>query len=89
MHLMIPILGLKLALVLAAFIDMAIGLFLLRREADSKPHLLRTAAAMATVVLATILSITQVQFDPLKLAGGVFRTGNVTASGQVLFYRDG
>ncbi|EHM55988.1 fused MFS/spermidine synthase [Cardiobacterium valvarum] len=89
MHLMIPILGLKLALVLAAFIDMAIGLFLLRREADSKPHLLRTAAATATVVLATILSITQVQFDPLKLAGGVFRTGNVTASGQVLFYRDG
>lgn len=89
MHLMIPALGLKLALVLAAFIDMAIGLFLLRREADSKPRLLRAAVATAAVVLATVLSISKVQFDPLKLASGVFRTGQVSTSGQILFYRDG
>ncbi len=89
MHLMIPGLGLKLALVLAAFIDMSIGLFLLRREADNQPRLLRTAVATVAVLLATILSITQVRFDPLKLASGVFRTGDTTLSGQILFYRDG
>ena len=89
MHLMIPLLGLKLALVLAAFIDMAIGLFLLRREADSKPQRQRVMAATTAVLLATFLSVTLVRFDPQRLASGVFRTGRATTPGQLLFYRDG
>ncbi|OFK86137.1 MULTISPECIES: fused MFS/spermidine synthase [unclassified Eikenella] len=90
MHLLIPVLGLKLALVAAAFVDMGIGLLLLRKETQSKLQMLRTAVAAFAVVLATGLSITKVQFDPLKLASGVFRTGNVVLQdGRVLFYRDG
>ena len=91
MHWLIPVLGLKLALITAAFVDMGIGLFLLRREAQNRPQLMRTAFAALGVLLATSLSMTVVQFDPLKMASGVFRTGSTILSddAQLIFYRDG
>ena len=80
-----------LALITAAFVDMGIGLFLLRREAQNRPQLMRTAFAALGVLLATSLSMTVVQFDPLKMASGVFRTGSTILSddAQLIFYRDG
>lgn len=93
MHVLIPVLGLKLALVTAAFVDMGIGVFLLRRESQTKPQLMRTAFATASVLIATLLSMTKVQLDPLKMASGVFRTGqevfSAEANPRLLFYRDG
>ncbi|PAT41701.1 spermidine synthase [Vandammella animalimorsus] len=91
MHVLIPAMGLKLALVTAAFVDMGIGVFLLRRHAERKVDFLHTALAGLAVTLATALVVTQVHFDPLKLAGGVFRSGNVALPNdtQMLYYRDG
>src|SRR5690606_25131808 len=72
-HLLIPMLGLKLALCVGALVDMAIGLLLLRSCADSRPAMLRFATAGLVVAVSLGLAITQVQFDPMRLASGVFR----------------
>ncbi|MFC0356470.1 spermidine synthase [Pseudofulvimonas gallinarii] len=90
-HLLIPMLGLKLALCVGALVDMGIGLVLLRHCVDTRPALMRLAAAAAVVFLALGVAITQVQFDPMRLASGVFRHGKseLDPSNRVVFYRDG
>ncbi len=90
-HLLIPTLGLKLTLATGALADMAIGLALLRRCVDSRSQMLRFAFAGLTAALALGLAITRVPFDPMRLASGVFRHGQVQLdpSDRVVFYRDG
>lgn len=90
-HLLIPMLGLKLALCLAAAVDMGIGLTLLRWQADSVVAFRRFAVGGVVVVLALVMSISLVPFDPMRLASGVFRTGEsrLGEGDQVVFYRDG
>lgn len=93
-HLLIPVIGMKLAMITAAAGDLALGLALLRREgsatrAADNPYLgalvLCGAALAATMLLA--------RFDPAAMAGGVYRTSvarfSVTDGKQVLYYRDG
>ena len=77
-HLLIPGLGLKLALCVAAAVDMTIGLVLLRRGPASRPVLLRFATAGALAVIGLALAITRVPFDPMRLASGVYRSGHAT-----------
>ncbi len=90
-HLLIPMLGLKLALCVGALVDMAIGLALLRRCADSRLAMLRFSGAGLVAAAALGLVITQVSFDPMRLASGVFRHGKaqLDPSNRVVFYRDG
>jgi predicted membrane-bound spermidine synthase len=90
-HFLIPLMGLKLALSAAALIDMAIGLALLRSCVDSSKEMTRFAFAGLTAAVALGLAITQVPFDPLRLASGVFRNGHsrLDPSNQVVFYQDG
>lgn len=90
-HLLIPLLGLKLALCTAALVDMLIGVVLLRtgrstQRTDRQP-LLAGTVALASLVAA----VTLVQFDPMKLASGVYRFGQsrLDAATQVTFQRDG
>ncbi|MBZ0088496.1 MAG: fused MFS/spermidine synthase [Thermomonas sp.] len=90
-HFLIPFLGLKLALSTAALIDMAVGLVLLRSCADSRREMARFAGAGLAAAVALGLAVTQVPFDPLQLASGVFRNGHarLDPSNRVVFYRDG
>ncbi len=90
-HFLIPALGLKLALCVGALVDMAVGLVLLRRLANSRPALLRFAAAGLVAAVALGLAITRVPFDPMQLASGVFRHGQarLDSSERVVFQRDG
>lgn len=90
-HLLIPLLGLKLALCIAAFVDILIGLFLLRWQASSSHAMLRLGAAAVVAALALVLSVTKVPFDPVKLASGVFRHGESTIGkgSRVAYYQDG
>ncbi len=91
-HLLIPLLGLKNALILAAAIDLGIGVILLWRYLPGlrQRNLTVTTASGAALagVLATVLLV---EFDPLRLASGVYRHGlaEVPEDSQVLFYRDG
>lgn len=89
-HLLIPTLGLKLTLCVAAIVDMGIGLVLLRMQANSSRAMTRFGLAAGVAAVALIAAI-RVPFDPLKLASGVFRHGKaeLEANSRVLYYRDG
>jgi len=90
-HVLVPGLGLKLALCAAALADLALGVWLLRWRAASKPEFRAFAVAGGVAALALGLAIALVRFDPLVLASGVFRSGVTTLGKErkVFFYRDG
>lgn len=89
-HLLIPVLGLKLALCIAALMDLGLGLLLLRLQAQDRRSMQGFAAAGILVALSLIVAV-RIPFDPAKVASGVFRYGQslVTPKHQVAFYRDG
>lgn len=86
-HLLVPGLGLKLAMIAAAAGDLVLGLVLLRRQ-SGRAYLV--AAAACVVALAATLHLAT--FDPMAMAGGVYRTGQArmdSSNVKVIFYRDG
>lgn len=89
-HLLIPVLGLKLALCVAAVVDIGIGLYLLRSQAQDKRTMLRFAVAAGLAATALILAV-RVPFDPMTMASGVFRHGRTSlmADDRILYYKDG
>jgi spermidine synthase len=89
-HVLIPLMGLRLAVTLAALADIALGLVLLRRFADRvNPPVYLGALATTLVVLA--FSLLAGRTSPEALASGVFRTGRTDLPGEstVHFLRDG
>lgn len=89
-HLLIPTLGLKLSLCIAALVDMAVGLVLLRAYAGSRKEFIRFGLGAALVAIALIVAV-RIPFDPMTVASGVFRHGRTSlqAGDEVVFYRDG
>ena len=89
-HLLIPNLGLKLSLCIAALVDMGIGLVLLRMHASNQRDMLRFGIGAALVAVALIVAV-RIPFDPMTVASGVFRHGRASlqAADEVVFYRDG
>jgi predicted membrane-bound spermidine synthase len=101
-HWLIPATGLKNALCIAAAVDMAIGLYLLhvaRTPAAATGALpqarrqtaLRLGAAAVLSAVALLLAL-RVEFDPQRLASGVFRYGQAALAltdRTVQYYRDG
>lgn len=91
-HLLLPLAGLKLAVWLAAGVDLVLGIVLLQAMAKDRPA--RRLAAPAWVALASVaalgLSLWLVRFDPLMLASSVYRHGGTYLDHtRMLFYRDG
>ncbi len=89
-HVLIPALGLRLAVTLAAVADIVLGVVLLRlygQHVSRRGYLAVSAAAF--VVLAG--SLLGGKLDPRALASGVFRTGDsrLDESAVVHFLRDG
>lgn len=89
-HFLIPNIGLKLSLCVAAVIDLAVGLVLIRMHAKSSGKLFPFALAAASSLLAIVLAF-RVPFDPMQLASGVFRHGksSVSKDSEVVYYKDG
>src|SRR5690606_9899369 len=73
-HFLIPALGLKLALILAALVDMFIGVILLRLRTFTRRDYMGVSAGLAVVLVCAILSVLKVPFDPMRLSAGVFRS---------------
>lgn len=90
-HLLIPQLGLKLSLASGALIDLLIGLALLLPRQGAPRHARHALLAGGIGALALVLAVTQVRFDPMELASGVFRFGQsrLDSSQEVIFYKDG
>ncbi|HVF63797.1 MAG TPA: fused MFS/spermidine synthase, partial [Casimicrobiaceae bacterium] len=90
-HLLIPLAGLKTALVAGAAIDIGLGIYLLRRPrgelAFSWPGFAMVIAGLGVIgVVAAGFSI-----DPKRAASGVYREGyaRISADAKVLFHADG
>src|SRR5690606_27137507 len=75
-HVLIPAIGLRLAVTLAALVDVALGIWLLTGVVRSTAprRVLALAAASALVVL---VSLQLGKVDPRSLASGVFRSGAI------------
>lgn len=89
-HFLIPTLGLKLSLCVAALVDMGIGLVLLRLHADDRKSMVRFGIGAGLVVVALLVAV-RIPFDPMTVASGVFRHGQSTLpkNAQIAFYKDG
>ncbi|MDR2112448.1 MAG: fused MFS/spermidine synthase, partial [Candidatus Accumulibacter sp.] len=89
-HLLIPAMGVKLGLTLAALADAILGLYLLRvlSPARLSPGLV---AAVVSLLIATGVSMSLGKVDPVTQASGVFRTGITRLRGNVSvpFLKDG
>lgn len=100
-HVLMPLLGLKHALLLAAVVDLALGLWLLwPRRAAAEPGSRRrpplrgvpgTVLAGALCVAGVVAAVGWVRFDPLVLSSSVYRHGGarLQQDSQMLFFRDG
>ncbi|MDR3220902.1 MAG: spermine synthase, partial [Candidatus Accumulibacter sp.] len=89
-HVLIPALGVKLGLMLAALVDVVLGLYLLRTLSPARltPGL---AAAVASMIIAVGVSMNLGQVDPAVQVSGVFRTGimRLPEKTTVSFLKDG
>jgi len=92
-HFLVPVLGLKLAMCIAAAGDLALGLILLRRTGASAERVDSSyLGALVTSGLALMAVLALARFEPDRMASGVYRSGIARMSAQglrVLFYRDG
>ena len=89
MHILIPVIGVRLGVTLGALVDGLVGVYLLRMV---NPARLTKAVAGATLALVVALgfSVVQGQPDPLRQISGVFRTGVPTLGrAEVNYLKDG
>jgi spermidine synthase len=88
-HLLVPLTGLKVTMLSAACGDLALGLALLWRTV---PAARSVAPSLALCVIAVVTTALLARFDPMSMAGGVFRNGKARferSYAKVVFYRDG
>ena len=88
--LMLPLIGLKALMIVAAGIDMALGIWILAAERPrAGSHRLVLAVIAATT--ACVFAAVGVDFNRELLTSGVFRSRRLPPLGtnQILFYRDG
>ena len=86
-HIGLPLLGLKGALIAGCAVDIALGLLLLKSSGSGKAWL----AAGASAAAALLVVGAAVRLDANKMTAGVFRHGELSASrdAEILFAKDG
>lgn len=90
-HVLIPFLGLKLAALVAALVDVAIGMIFIRMSiVDDKSFARFGLVGFAILGLFAVVSL-RAPFDPAVLSSGVYRHGVAHHNNdrQIPFYRDG
>ncbi|WP_282247001.1 fused MFS/spermidine synthase [Stenotrophomonas sp. PS02300] len=91
-HVLLPLLGLKLALATAAAVDLLLGVALLRRYAPvGQRGVPGFAKAAGLSVAGLACAMLFVHFDPMMLTSSVYRHGRVTLeqSAEMLYLNDG
>jgi predicted membrane-bound spermidine synthase len=90
-HIGLPMLGLKGAIVVGALLDVCLGLVLLSRGRQGRKRSFDLATAGAVSVATLVVTVVIVDIDPKMLISGVYRTGTATlpAADKVVFYQDG
>lgn len=90
-HILIPFLGLKLAALVAALLDIAIGMIFIRMSVvDDKGFARYGLLGFGILGLLALVSL-KASFDPAVLSSGVYRHGIAHHNNdrKMLFYRDG
>lgn len=89
-HVLIPFIGLRLAVTLAALIDLVLGFYLLRRLSTTT-NIRPLGVAIAVSVLAMVGSLHFGQPNPHALVSGVFRHGTSQLNNELTinYLRDG
>ena len=89
-HVLIPAIGVRLSVTLAAVVDVLLGLLLLSRFVRVRRPSALVAAGLALALVAGY-SLLFGRPDPLMQASGVYRTGDprLDAAGTVSYLRDG
>ena len=90
-HIGLPMLGLKGAIVVGALLDVGLGLVLLSRGRQGRERSFDLATAGVVSIATLVVTFAIVDIDPKLLISGVYRTGNATlpAEDKVVFYKDG
>lgn len=89
---LLPALGLKGLLLTGAFVDVALGVWLVSRNAGTGRRARARSLAVATAALLLLAGTAwTARLDPLVLTSGVYRYGRVTGpeSERIVFYEDG
>jgi len=88
-HVLMPAVGLKLALVAGAAIDILLGTWMLRYSQAASRRIHAFAAVILGMLAATATARAGI-LEPERLSSGVFRHGRAAPGfGPVFFYRDG
>ncbi|TAJ44346.1 MAG: spermidine synthase, partial [Chitinophagaceae bacterium] len=85
-HVVMPLLGLRMVVVVGALVDLGLGLWLLARAGGTMARPAQLALTAALVLAAGLSLLTRL--DPQVTSSGVFRHG-ASPGGQVIFHRDG
>ncbi|WP_312682346.1 fused MFS/spermidine synthase [Stenotrophomonas chelatiphaga] len=98
-HVLMPVLGLKCALLVAAVVDVGLGVWLLwpggvvgsRARRPEVVSYRGAALAVGLGVAGVIAAVALVRFDPLVLSSSVYRHGGARLhdSAKMLFFKDG
>ncbi|MCX7033554.1 MAG: spermine synthase [Arenimonas sp.] len=91
-HVLIPMLGVQLAVTLAALVDIVLGFVLLRMAAAGAPAKAARYPVLAAISVGVLaLSLVTGRMDPRTQVSGVFRHGRASLedSAQVVYLRDG
>ncbi len=87
-HVLLPLMGLRETLVVAAVLDVVLGLYLLARFSSGWLIYPKWAAvAFASATLVWVLAYTDLQ--PERAAAGTFRYGRAELEDEISYYRDG
>ena len=88
-HLGMPLLGLKGLVSAGAAVDLGLGVALLHLSSGAARRLPAAAAVVGLLALAAVLA--GVRLDPLKMASGVYRYGDLISDekAQNTFHKDG
>ncbi len=85
-QILLPFLGLKLAITFGAGLDLLLGIWMLALAVRKSPQKM---IFVATACIAALLGVTTlVDFDYARMASGVFRRGEVLPF-DIIFHRDG
>lgn len=89
-HVLIPALGLKMAMLVAAAADLVLGAVLLRSY-FRRPFMVEYPAALGATAVAIIGTLLFIEFDYERIASGVFRHGatRINEKDTLIYYKDG
>ncbi len=86
---LMPLMGIKNALVIGAGLDLFAGLYLFFKLGDNRQKWQK--ALMVTPIMALLATVTWVSVDPIKMSSSVFRSGRYLNPylSEVVYYVDG